>query len=150
MITGTLWHGPFSLQMFTRDTRKTHPCRWTRGCILCIMRELFLWCIKYHVILDHVYSLRLNDTNMHQLNIPALLQIMAYCLLGAKPLPEPNAAILSIRPLKKHISAKYYFKFKSFHSRKLARKCCLQNGGHFVSASMCVNSLRLSDASMHQ
>ena len=34
-------------------------------------------------------SLRPSDTYMHQYNIPALVQIMAYGLFGAKPLSEP-------------------------------------------------------------
>ena len=135
MITGMLWHGPFSLQMFTRDTRKTHPCRWTRGCILCIIWELFLWCNKYYVILDHGNSLKLSGAYMRQSNIPALLQIMAYCV---KPLPEPMLLYCQLDPIE-HISVKFFFKFKSV---------CQMVA--ILSPPQCVNSLRLSDASMHQ
>ena len=35
---------------------------------------------------------------------------------------------------------KSWAKFKHFHSRKCIWKCCLENGGHFVSASMCLRA----------
>ena len=35
------------------------------------------------------------------------------------------------------VSVKFEQKFETFHSRKCAWKCRLQNGGHFVSALMC-------------
>ena len=38
------------------------------------------------------------------------------------------------------ISVKFYSKYKTFHSRKcISSKYRLQNGGHFISASMCYN-----------
>ena len=39
---------------------------------------------------------------------------------------------------KEHISVKLYLKFKSFQSRKHTWICCLQNGSHYISASMCL------------
>ena len=65
---------------------------------------------------------------------------MARCLFGAKPLSEPLITYCQSEP-KEHISMKYYFKFKIFHSRKCTRKFRLWNDVHFVSASPCFNSL---------
>ena len=42
--------------------------------------------IAYYI---HVNSLRPSDTYMRQLTRPSLVQIMAWCLDGAKPLSEP-------------------------------------------------------------
>ena len=81
-------------------------------------------------------SLRPSDTYMHQYNIPTLVQIMACHMFGNKPLSELMLPYCQLDP-KEHISLKFYFKFKSFHSRICIWKCLLWNGGHFVSASMC-------------
>ena len=43
-----------------------------------------------------------------------------------------NADLLSIGT-----SVEFQSKFKHFHSMKYIWKCCLENGGHFVPASMC-------------
>ena len=43
---------------------------------------------------------------------------------------------------REHISVKFHLEFKSFHSRKCTWKCRLRNGGHFVSASVCLVVLR--------
>ena len=61
---------------------------------------------------------------------------MAWRLLGAKPLSEPMLPYCEL-DLKEHISVKFDLKFKNFHSQKNTWKCRLQNGSHFVSASMC-------------
>ena len=37
----------------------------------------------------------------------------------------------------KQTSVKLYSKFKHIHSRKCIWKCCLENVGHYVTASMC-------------
>ena len=71
-----------------------------------------------------------------QYNIPTLVQIMAYHLLGATPLSEPMLPYCKLDP-KEHISVKFYLKFKSFHSRKCTRICRLWNGSHFALTSMC-------------
>ena len=47
-----------------------------------------------------------------------------------------NAGKLLIGPLGT-TSMKFYSEFKLFHSRKCIWKCSLENGIHFVSASMC-------------
>ena len=51
-------------------------------------------------------SMRLSNANMHQYNIPTLLQIMACRLFGAKPLTEPMLPYCQIDP-KEHISLKF-------------------------------------------
>ena len=48
---------------------------------------------------------------------------------------RPNAGILLTRP-RGQSSVRFELKYKKFLSRKWIWKCCLQNGGHFVSASM--------------
>ena len=64
---------------------------------------------------------------------------------GTKPLHD---TMLTYRPL-------YQFQWnlnqntKKILSRNFIWKCCLQNGSNFVQASL-VNSLKLSDAHMHQ
>ena len=65
-------------------------------------------------------------------NLPSLIQIMA-CRRQA--IVWINAGILLIRPLATNfseISIEIHF-----HSRKSIWKYSLENGGHFVSASMC-------------
>ena len=81
-------------------------------------------------------SLRPSDPYMRQWSIPSLLQIMACCLLGAKSLSEPILPYCQLYP-RKHISVKFYLKFKNFYWRKCNWKCHLRNCGHFVSASVC-------------
>ena len=68
--------------------------------------------------------------------MPSLVQIMACRLFGDNPLSEPIMVYCQLKP-KEHISMKFYLKFKGFHSRKCIWRCCLQNGGHLVSAPMC-------------
>ena len=80
--------------------------------------------------------LRPSDTYMNENNIPTLFQIMACHLFGTKPSSEPKLQYCQLDP-KEHISAKFYLKFKCFHSRKCTWTCRLQNGSHFVLASMC-------------
>ena len=83
-----------------------------------------------------VKSLRQSNAYMHQYNIPILLQKMVCRLFRIMPLSEPMPPYCQLEP-KEHISVKFYWKSKSFYSRKSTQICCLQNGGHFVSASMC-------------
>ena len=47
-----------------------------------------------------------------------------------------NAGIVSIGPLGTNFS-EILIEIHNFHSRKCMLKCRLENGGHFVSASMC-------------
>ena len=85
------------------------------------------WCF----LLMHIY--------IRQNNIATLLQIMAWRLFGTKPLSETMLPYCQLDH-KEHISVKFYFKFKSFYSRKRTWKCHLRNGSNFVLASMCVKS----------
>ena len=60
---------------------------------------------------------RLSDAFMRHYTRPLLVQITACCLFDTKRFSE--------------------WKFKDFHSWKGTWKCHLQNGGQFVSTSMC-------------
>ena len=83
-------------------------------------------------------------TDICRVNWLSLDQIMACRLFRAKPLSEPMQTYYQ-SDLKKFSLMKFYLKFKSFHSRKCIWKCCLQNGGHFVSASMCFKCWSITD-----
>ena len=48
-----------------------------------------------------------------------------------------NAGILLIGPPRNKTSMNFLSKFIHFQSRKSIWKCCLRNGVHFISASMC-------------
>ena len=65
----------------------------------------------------------------------ALVQIMACCLFGAKPLSRPMLGYCHSNP-KKLTSVKFWPKYKTFHSRKCIWKYRLWNGGHFVQVEM--------------
>ena len=71
------------------------------------------------------------------INKPLLVSIMAWRLVGTKPLSE---LILIYRQLvpKEQYSVKFSSKVQYFHSRKCNWKCHLQNGGH-LSRPQCVN-----------
>ena len=88
-------------------------------------------CISYIL----VNSSRPDDAYMHQYNISSLLQIMARRLFGAKPLSEPMLPYYQLD--KEHnISAKFYLRFKSFHSRKSSWKCRLPEWRSSCPASL--------------
>ena len=61
---------------------------------------------------------------------------MACRLVGVKPLSEPLLEYCWLDPLEQTLT-KCQSEFIYFHSRKSISKCRLQNGGHFVLASMC-------------
>ena len=61
---------------------------------------------------------------MRQSTASSFVRVMACCLFGAKPLPEPVMAYCQIW-------VKFESEFCHFHSRKFVWKC-LPNGGHFV------------------
>ena len=61
---------------------------------------------------------------------------MACRLFGAKQLSESIVAYCWLYPWEQ-ISVKFEVKYISFHTCKLTKKSRLQNGGYFVSASMC-------------
>ena len=64
---------------------------------------------------------------------------MACCPFGSKTLSELLLVKCWLDPWKR-MSMKFGDKFNSLHSRKHIWKCCLQNGNHFVPASMCLDS----------
>ena len=64
-----------------------------------------------------------------------LVQIMARCLFGAKPLSKPMMGYCQL-DLKEHTSVKLQWKYKIVHSQKCIWKCRLRNGGHFVQGNM--------------
>ena len=80
---------------------------------------------------------------MHQLTRPSLVQIVAWCLIGPRPLSEPVMTYWQ-SGRREYIFMKYYWKFKSFHSRKCIYKYSLPNGSHFVFASMSFHSHTLN------
>ena len=90
----------------------------------------------YYQESPHVNSLRPGDAYMHRQPTTWLVQIMACHLFGAKPLSEPTLGYCHLDTWEQ-TSVKFNSKFKHFHSRKCIWKCCLENGGHFVSVSMC-------------
>ena len=60
---------------------------------------------------------------------------MARCMFGTKPLPELMLTYCQL-DLLEETSMKFQSEFKSFHWRKCIGKGCLQNVGHFASASI--------------
>ena len=96
----------------------------------------------------HINSLRPSDAYMRQYNIPALLQIMACRLFGAKPLSEPMLPYCQLDP-KEHILVKFYSKLKIFLFTKIHLKmspgkwqtCCLGlnvlTGEQLLGCSVC-------------
>ena len=62
---------------------------------------------------------------------PALVQVIACRLFGAKPLPEPMLPYCRL-DTREQTSMKFESKYKSFHSWNCMWKCRLRNGGHFV------------------
>ena len=61
----------------------------------------------------------------------ALVQLMACCLSGAKPWPEPMLSYCQLDPWEQ-TSMKFELIWKKFHSWKCLWNCRLRNGGHFV------------------
>ena len=80
-------------------------------------------------------SLRPTDANMRQSTRLSLVQTTA--CRGAKPLSEPMLVNCQLDP-QEQTSGKFELKYEDFHWRtwKCITKLRLQNGGHFVSASM--------------
>ena len=70
---------------------------------------------------------------MHQWIKPSLIQIMACCLFGAKPLPESVLTYCQLDP-GEQTSVKFWSNYNNLHLRKLTWKYLLQNGNHSVSA----------------
>ena len=77
-----------------------------------------------------------SDAYMHQQTRPSLVQIMACCLFGTKPLPEPMITYFQL-DLLEQTSVIFLVEYTDFHSRKCVSKRCVENDGYFVLASMC-------------
>ena len=73
---------------------------------------------------------------MRQSTRSALFRVMACRLFGTKPLPEPILAYCQSDTWEQ-ISVKFQSEFYHFHSRKCILSCRLENGSHFVQASIC-------------
>ena len=71
---------------------------------------------------------------MCQWNGPALVQIMACRLFGAKPLPEPMLTYYQLDP-KEQISVKFESRYKKI-VQKTPWNYRRRNGGHFLQAEM--------------
>ena len=76
------------------------------------------------------YTLGPDDTYMRQWTGSSLVQVMACCLGGTKPLPEPMMTYCQFDPWEQTL-VKYESNHNNFYSRKYISKCHLQNGSHF-------------------
>ena len=83
-----------------------------------------------------VNLLRPRDVYMRRWTWSSLVQIMVWCLFGAKPLSKP---MLTSNQLEHKDKINEISKYEYFHSRKCVWKGCLENVGH-LSRSQCVNS----------
>ena len=79
----------------------------------------------------------LSATYMRRWTGSALVKIMACRLNGAKPLSELVLTYCQLYHKETHFN-EILFEIQIF-SRKCTWKCRLEDGGHFVSASMCCN-----------
>ena len=93
----------------------------------CIM--LCIYCITT------IHSSPPSAAYMHWWTGSALVMVMASCLFGAKPLPEPLLTYWLLDPYEQ-TSVKFKSKYKNFHSRKCIGNCCLRNVSHFVQGEM--------------
>ena len=128
---------PFYPKIFTKDTSQltcdyVGVSLWVPGLTYGLPLSP-LCCIRQHVILDCVNSLRPSDTYMHEISIIGSDNGLS---------PDRHQAIiwtnadLLFLGSKGTNSMKFEWKFETFHSRKCVWKCHLRNGGQFVSASM--------------
>ena len=92
------------------------------------------------LLLHHMASLGHNVLNSshpcaaytRQWTVSALVEVMACCLFGAKPSPEPVLAYCQLDS-REQISVKFESEFYNFFSRKcIWKNVVCQNGGHFV------------------
>ena len=77
---------------------------------------------------------------MHQPTWSALIEVMAWRLVGTKTLPKP---ILSYSKSihEEHISIMFPSQYRYFQSGKFIWKCRLRKGRYFGSGSMCYKQL---------
>ena len=97
-------------------------------------------CIAFDTIKQHRWIKLMLKYLPHWDRVYApLVHIMVFRLFDAKPSSQSITAYCLSDP-KEHISMKFCLKFQSFYSRKCIWKSLLQNGGHFVSPSTCLNN----------
>ena len=84
----------------------------------------FTWNLWLLHVIQMVNSFPPRATYMHQWSGSALVQLMACCLYGAKPLPEPMLAYCQSDSWQQ-ISVKLELEFCYFHSRKCIWNCRL-------------------------
>ena len=124
-----------SMTFYDMGSWKPSPLK-TRACLSYIMNTVGAHALVTQEVDPIINSLRPSDPYIHQVTRPSLVQIMACCLHGTKPLSEPMLGYFLLDPWEQ-TSMKFQSKFIHFHSRKYISKCHLQNGSHFVSFSMC-------------
>ena len=103
-------------------------------------------------ITNAVNSSPLSAAYMRQWTRSSLVQVMACCLFGTKPLPETMLTYCQLDSWE-HISVKFESEFYHFHSRKCSWKCRLPKWRPFCPGGRWVNSLYcelISDATWGQ
>ena len=106
---------------------------WNFKWVICKLVLLFgCWGIFCAIILRWT-SLNLTDDKS------ALAQVMAWCLFGTKPLPEPMLAYCQLNSWEQ-ISMKFESEFYHFQENAFENVVC-KNGGHFVQreVSYCIS-----------
>ena len=79
---------------------------------------------------------------MSQWTGSSLVQVMACCLFGTKPLPKPMLAYCQLDSWE-HISVKFELEFYHFHSRKCNWKCRLPNWRPFCPGGDVLKSVNI-------
>ena len=138
----------YLLSALSADTKWATFCKWNFQTDMTIIAFWFIfhWNIfpKVHLtIINHCltqWGWVMHIYIYESLNYPSLVQIMACCLVGTKPLSGPMLEYCLLYPWEQ-TSVEFQSEFKHFHSRKCIWKCRLQNGVYFVSASMCLGSV---------
>ena len=102
-----------------------------------LIRQLINQSISTHIVVFHWWHSWLT----HFGHMASWLLVNAgsgngCCLFSAKTLPESVLTYCQFNP-QQQTSVKFKLEYQNYHSTKCIWKCCLQNGGHFVQASMC-------------
>ena len=132
LIRGVLWHSPES--NFTRSAHEQKKTKKTKQKKPHLIQSRLITNI-YNPDTVQLNSFPPRAAYMRRRTGSELVQIMACCLDGPKPLSEPMLPYYQLDP-KEHISMKFYLKFKYFHAIKCIWTCRLWNGSHFVQGEM--------------
>ena len=103
----------------------------------------YTWDFCIRVVLDQYWTALTHWSRVTDICVSKLTIIGSYngLLPGRhQAIIWTNAGILLIGPLGTNFSETLIEKFMQCHSRKCTWKCRLENGSHFVSASMCVKA----------